>query len=75
MSSSSSSAWTLIAADNPVFRNYAVWTGVLVLKTLGMSALTAIMRFKNHTFANPEDTILHKVAVKYNDEEVERVRR
>lgn len=73
--SSSSAAWSLISADNPVFRNYAVWTGALLLKTLGMSALTGVMRFKNHTFANPEDTLMHKVEVKHNDDEVERVRR
>lgn len=65
----------LLSADNPVFRSYAYWTGALVLKTLGMSALTAFHRFKNKTFTNPEDTLIHKVPVNRNDEQVERVRR
>lgn len=70
-----STSWQLISADNPVFRNYAAWTGVLVLKTLGMSALTGLTRFRKKAFANPEDTILHKIAVNTNDEDVERTRR
>lgn len=37
----------LISYDNDVFRTYAFWVAVLVVKMLGMSLLTAIQRFKN----------------------------
>ena len=36
----------LMSFDNPVFRTYAFYVGVLALKMLAMSLLTGRMRFK-----------------------------
>lgn len=37
----------LISNDNEAFRGYAFWVGILILKTLAMSILTAMKRMKN----------------------------
>ncbi|XP_030386657.1 microsomal glutathione S-transferase 1 isoform X1 [Scaptodrosophila lebanonensis] len=65
----------LLNLNNVVFRTYVFWTGVLVLKMFAMSALTAVKRFKTKTFANPEDLMSPKLKVKFDDPDVERVRR
>ncbi|EDW82626.1 uncharacterized protein Dwil_GK25033, isoform A [Drosophila willistoni] len=65
----------LLNFSNPIFKSYVFWTGVLVIKTLGMSLLTASQRFKTKTFANPEDLMSPKLKVKFDDPNVERVRR
>lgn len=36
----------LLSLTNPVFKSYTFWAGVLVIKMLSMSLLTAIQRFK-----------------------------
>jgi len=61
--------------ENEVFRAYALWTGITVGKMLIMSPLTSRYRFKNKTFANPEDKFSKNAQVKFGDEDVERVRR
>ncbi|XP_055909854.1 microsomal glutathione S-transferase 1-like [Eupeodes corollae] len=61
--------------DNPIFRSYVYWTGILCLKMLAMSALTGLTRFARMTFANPEDAIFSKAKVKYDDQRIERFRR
>ncbi|NXL92852.1 MGST1 transferase, partial [Alectura lathami] len=66
--------------DNEVFRAYATYTTVVLLKMMLMSLLTAYFRFSRKAFANPEDTtFLGKGdnAKKYQrtDGDVERVRR
>jgi len=63
----------LLDFKNPVFSSYALWSSLLVLKMLAMSILTAIQRFKTQSFANPEDA--GKKKVRFNDDNVERVRR
>ncbi|KAJ8924268.1 hypothetical protein NQ315_007060 [Exocentrus adspersus] len=63
-----------ISLNNPLFRIYAFYCAVLVLKMMFMSVFTGMKRFQTKTFANPEDTILHKVKVTHTDA-VERVRR
>ncbi|ALC48562.1 Mgstl [Drosophila busckii] len=68
-------ALELLTLANPVFKSYAFWSGVLVLKMFVMSLLTAIQRFKTKTFANPEDLMSPKLKVKFDDPNVERVRR
>lgn len=65
----------LLSLNNPVFKSYTFWTGVLVVKMLLMAMLTAIQRVKTKTFANPEDLMSPKLKVKFDDPNVERVRR
>lgn len=36
----------LLNFNNEVFKSYAFWSGVLVLKMLGMSFLTGMQRFR-----------------------------
>eukprot|EP01096_Ripella_sp_DP13-Kostka_P005923 TRINITY_DN206_c0_g1_i1.p1 TRINITY_DN206_c0_g1~~TRINITY_DN206_c0_g1_i1.p1 ORF type:complete len:146 (+),score=73.34 TRINITY_DN206_c0_g1_i1:67-504(+) len=64
----------LLVLQNPVFRAFAISTSALVLKVLAMGPLTARHRFKNNTFANPEDAKTTKGVVAVNAD-VERVRR
>ncbi len=62
--------------NEEIMRVFGFWTGVLTLKLLAMSFLTAKMRFKKKVFANHEDArMLPKARVAYDDEDVERVRR
>ncbi|XP_046629272.1 microsomal glutathione S-transferase 1-like [Neodiprion virginianus] len=56
---------------------FSFWGGILALKILAMSLLTARQRFRKQVFANPEDTSLasKKSKVVFDDPDVERVRR
>ncbi|XP_023302253.1 microsomal glutathione S-transferase 1-like isoform X2 [Lucilia cuprina] len=65
----------LLSFDNVVFKAYVFWSAVLVIKMLLMGPLTGIQRFKTKTFANPEDLLSKKDKVKFDDPNVERVRR
>ncbi|XP_055683902.1 microsomal glutathione S-transferase 1-like [Lutzomyia longipalpis] len=65
----------IISNENVVFRAYVFWSTVLIVKTLAMSFLTGRQRFKNKVFANPEDAAGKKLKVKFDDPDVERVRR
>ncbi|CAD7091319.1 unnamed protein product [Hermetia illucens] len=65
----------LLSTENPVLKAYLFWSAVLVLKMLFMSLLTAMQRFRTKTFANPEDLPSKKLKVKFDDPDVERVRR
>ncbi|XP_030386658.1 microsomal glutathione S-transferase 1 isoform X2 [Scaptodrosophila lebanonensis] len=65
----------LISMENVVFRSYIWWCGVLTLKMFAMSILTGLWRFIKATFANPEDLMSPKLKVKFDDPDVERVRR
>lgn len=38
--------------DNAVFRNYAFWLAVLIIKTLVMAPLTGRMRFKTKVISS-----------------------
>ncbi|XP_052900716.1 microsomal glutathione S-transferase 1-like isoform X1 [Anopheles moucheti] len=65
-------------AINPdVYKAYVFWSAVLVAKVLLMAPLTAMQRFKNNAFANPEDSsaVSKKLKPKLDDPDVERVRR
>jgi glutathione S-transferase len=64
-----------ISLDNEAVRSFLFYSGVLGLKTLGMSMLTGHMRHKKKAFANEEDASMLKVDVRLNDPDVERVRR
>ncbi|XP_065364199.1 microsomal glutathione S-transferase 1-like [Calliphora vicina] len=65
----------LLSFDNVVFKSYVFWGTVMVTKMLLMGPLTAIQRFKTKTFANPEDLLTKKDKIKFDDPNVERVRR
>lgn len=41
-----SAVYELLSKDNVVFRAYAFWVTVLLLKTLAMSILTGMQRFR-----------------------------
>ncbi|KAG5682645.1 hypothetical protein PVAND_011984 [Polypedilum vanderplanki] len=58
--------------ENLVFRSYAFWSVVLILKMLFMAFLTVIQRVKNKAVASKEDS--PKGIVKFS-EDVERQRR
>ncbi|XP_063833291.1 microsomal glutathione S-transferase 1-like [Ostrinia nubilalis] len=64
-----------ISLDNPAVQSYLFYSGVLSLKMLGMSSLTARQRFAKKVFANEEDASSAKGVVKFDDPDVERVRR
>ncbi|XP_032516214.2 microsomal glutathione S-transferase 1-like [Danaus plexippus] len=59
----------------PAVKSYIACSGILALKVLGMSLLTGRMRYKKKVFANEEDTKLKDSVVKYDDPDVERIRR
>ncbi|VVC94192.1 microsomal glutathione S-transferase 1 [Leptidea sinapis] len=60
----------------PAVRSFVVYSSVLGLKVLAMSFLTARQRFRKKVFANEEDAKTDKKSVvKYDDPDVERVRR
>ncbi|NXU39504.1 MGST1 transferase, partial [Drymodes brunneopygia] len=66
--------------DNEVFRAYATYTAIVLLKMMLMSLITAYFRKTRKAFANPEDTTLFgkgESAKKFlrTDPDVERVRR
>ncbi|XP_031628135.1 microsomal glutathione S-transferase 1-like [Contarinia nasturtii] len=65
----------LISLQNPVFACYVNWTVLLLLKTMFLSIYTAYVRLKKQTFANPEDGPDGRRNVRFNDDDVERVRR
>ncbi|XP_055689054.1 microsomal glutathione S-transferase 1-like [Lutzomyia longipalpis] len=65
----------LISYENDVFRAFVFWSTVLIVKTMFMSPLTGLQRFKNKSFANPEDSAMYKTKPKFDDPNVERVRR
>ncbi|CAB0034047.1 unnamed protein product [Trichogramma brassicae] len=65
-----------IPYNEEIMKIFGFWTGVLTLKLLAMSVLTARTRFRKKVFANHEDALmLKKARVAYDDEDVERVRR
>ncbi|XP_017125212.1 microsomal glutathione S-transferase 1 isoform X2 [Drosophila elegans] len=65
----------LISLENQVFRCYLGWSAILVLKIFATGIYTGLMRFITATFANQEDLMSPKLKVKFDDPNVERVRR
>ncbi|XP_014286727.1 microsomal glutathione S-transferase 1 [Halyomorpha halys] len=65
----------LLTPSNPVFAGYAFYSCVLILKTMCMSYLTGVQRFRKKAFVNVEDAIAAGVDVKVDDQDVERCRR
>uniref|UniRef100_A0A0K8WBY3 Microsomal glutathione S-transferase 1 n=1 Tax=Bactrocera latifrons TaxID=174628 RepID=A0A0K8WBY3_BACLA len=68
-------ALELLTLENNVFKAYLFWSAILVLKMLFMSLLTGFTRFRTMTFANPEDLMDKRLKVKFDNPDVERVRR
>ncbi|XP_033731930.1 microsomal glutathione S-transferase 1-like [Pecten maximus] len=69
-----------LSFDNPLFKQFAFYSGVVIVKTMSMSALTAFNRIRKSVFANPEDCALGKAMNKeckptLTDPTVERIRR
>uniref|UniRef100_S4PFN4 Microsomal glutathione S-transferase 1 n=1 Tax=Pararge aegeria TaxID=116150 RepID=S4PFN4_9NEOP len=64
-----------VSLVEPAVRSYIVYSGILALKVLGMAVLTGRVRYRKKVFANVEDTKSTKGIVKYDDPDVERVRR
>jgi len=44
-----------LSLENPVFKAFITYAVIVIVKTMLMSIVTALNRFKNKAFANPED--------------------
>lgn len=65
----------LWSETNPVFRTYVFYSGVLVLKMLGVVFLIGRQRYRKKIFISPEDRIDKESKVITGDPDVERPRR
>ncbi|XP_053602049.1 microsomal glutathione S-transferase 1 [Plodia interpunctella] len=66
----------MVSLSDPAVQSYALYSTILALKVLSMAFLTARARFSKKVFANEEDAVATtKGKVKYDDPDVERVRR
>ncbi|XP_076454655.1 microsomal glutathione S-transferase 1-like [Babylonia areolata] len=70
-----------MSMENPVFKAFVTYAVIVLVKTMAMSLMTAVTRFKNMSFANPEDSAGFKdkdggkLKPVLNNPSVERVRR
>ncbi|KAI8438297.1 hypothetical protein MSG28_010870 [Choristoneura fumiferana] len=65
-----------LSLQSPVVQSYIVYSAILTLKLILLSALTGITRMVRRSFANPEDAVMFpKGKVTMNDPVVERIRR
>lgn len=64
-----------LSIGEPAVQSYILYSSILGLKVLAMAILTARMRYRKKVFANEEDARKTKGIVKYDDPDVERVRR
>ncbi|KAG6458651.1 hypothetical protein O3G_MSEX010977 [Manduca sexta] len=64
-----------IDLSNPAVQSYILYSGILGLKLLSVTVLTTRVRMAKKVFANEEDAKKTKGKVKYDDPDVERVRR
>lgn len=64
-----------ISLSDPAVQSYILYSSVLALKVLGVAILTSKARYAKKVFANEEDAKKAKGKVKYDDPDVERVRR
>jgi hypothetical protein len=51
----------ILNIENPVFRGYITWSGVVILKMLLMALLTSIQRYKNGVRKRPNVLQLENV--------------
>ncbi|KAL3870637.1 hypothetical protein ACJMK2_038684 [Sinanodonta woodiana] len=64
--------------DDPLFAQFAFYSGVVLMKTILMSVWTARHRISSNTYASPEDCKFFgdkDLKPKYDNQNVERVRR
>lgn len=61
--------------SDPAVQSYIIYSAILAVKLLFMSTLTGKTRYTKNVFANEEDTRRTKGKVKFDDPDVERVRR
>ncbi|XP_038208522.1 uncharacterized protein LOC119829894 [Zerene cesonia] len=64
-----------LTISEPAVRSFIFYSSVLALKMMFMSYLTLKKRVGKNVYANDEDAKARKGTVKYNDPDVERVRR
>ncbi|XP_060810484.1 microsomal glutathione S-transferase 1-like [Amyelois transitella] len=65
----------MVSISDPAVQSYALYSTILALKMLGMAILTGKTRYGKNVFANEEDAKASKGKVRYDDPDVERVRR
>ncbi|XP_013144609.1 PREDICTED: uncharacterized protein LOC106108076 [Papilio polytes] len=65
----------VLALSNPVVQSYIVYSAILALKLISVSAMTTIARMTRGSFGNPEDAKAFRGKVKFDDPVVERIRR
>lgn len=61
--------------SDPAVQSYAFYSGVLALKTLGMSLLVVRVRHRKMVFPSEEDIKSPRCLLKFDDPDVERTRR
>lgn len=64
-----------LSISDPAVQSYILYSSILGLKVLAMALLTSRVRYRKKVFANEEDARKTKGIVKYDDPDVERVRR
>ncbi|GAB0094414.1 Glutathione transferase [Sergentomyia squamirostris] len=67
----------IFSSENDLFRVYAFWSVVLIVKMFAMVFITAYYRRKTGTMSNPEDISVAPPgsSIKFDDPDVERARR
>lgn len=64
-----------IDLSDPVVQSYLFYSSILALKMFTMSGMTGQTRAKKNVFANDEDTVMTNGKVKFDDPDIERIRR
>lgn len=64
-----------ISLGDPAAQSYMFYSGLLALKMFGVTFLTSRQRYSKKVFANEEDAKSKNGKIKFDDPDVERVRR
>ncbi|KAG6458653.1 hypothetical protein O3G_MSEX010995, partial [Manduca sexta] len=64
-----------IVLSDPVVQSYILYSAILTLKLLSVTMLTSRVRYSKKVFANEEDAKAVKGKIKFDDPDVEKVRR
>ncbi|XP_055710911.1 prostaglandin E synthase-like [Phlebotomus papatasi] len=67
----------IFSVENELFRTYAFWSVLLIIKMFAMVVITGYLRRKTGTMSNPEDISVAPPGskIKFDDPDVERARR
>ncbi|KAK6169477.1 hypothetical protein SNE40_020525 [Patella caerulea] len=68
----------VLSFGNPVFQQFALYSGLVIGKTLLMGPITSFFRLRHDTYSNEEDCKLSKdksLKPRFDDLTVERIRR